>query len=108
MNGRHAAAITLLGWYLMSPPPRSDGKGGISGDPDTSASLKSWSIERSFDRANACEESLDKWQAERTAEIESLPEAERKNALSDPKRKFYFDGPFNAHCIATDDPRLAK
>ena len=47
---RHAAALALVGWYLMVPPPR-DHKTGL---PDFQAALTDWSVEQSFNTADEC------------------------------------------------------
>jgi len=46
---RHAAALTLVGWYLMLPPVGSDGR--IQKD----ARLSDWYIFSSFQTKEACE-----------------------------------------------------
>lgn len=57
MNLRHAAALVLVGWYLMIPPlivpPPSENPPPLS--TDDKAPLARWDISRSFDRADECE-----------------------------------------------------
>jgi hypothetical protein len=48
MNLRHAAALALVGWYLMVPP-------STGGKLDTKAPLPQWINEGAFDRADDCE-----------------------------------------------------
>jgi hypothetical protein len=49
MNLRHAAALALLGWYLMVAPLAD------SRTVDLDAPLTKWDIFRSFDSAAQCE-----------------------------------------------------
>lgn len=49
MKLSHAAALALVGWYLMLPPVSSDGR--IQKD----APLSDWYIFSSFDTKEACE-----------------------------------------------------
>lgn len=54
MKPRHAVALALVGWYLMMPPQT---RTWWIGDEyyDDSAPLNRWTIERSFDKAEACQ-----------------------------------------------------
>ena len=60
MNLRHAAALALVGWYLMAPPMLS-----THDTPDIKterwwakidAPIRDWQILQSLDSANDCEE----------------------------------------------------
>jgi hypothetical protein len=96
MKPRHAAAIALLGWYLMLPPVEAlqirSSKDGLSHTidwkiPGNPPPLSAWSIDGSYDTASPC---LD---------------AKRKAILSVPPNAV---APWKmALCVATDDPRLA-
>jgi hypothetical protein len=114
MNLRHAAALALIGWYLMAPPLSKDGK------PNLSAPLSQWNQTGGFDSAKACDnkrESRRKLAAEALNEVqqemEALPPSNRPLSQSAPK--VYQDDVFAStfavlvaasRCIATDDPRL--
>lgn len=56
MNLHQAAALALVGWYLMTPP--------IQGNSDTDATvyvgalLSEWNNESSHDTASECQEAL--------------------------------------------------
>jgi hypothetical protein len=50
MDLRHAAALALVGWYLMMPPIGSDGKIYYN------APISQWHINSSYDKAAECEE----------------------------------------------------
>jgi hypothetical protein len=83
MDLRHAAALALVGWYLMAPPMTADKK------VLTDAPFSGWLIVGSYDSADACSTNLTKlrvsseqwesWRRERT---------------------------MRSACISTDDPRL--
>ncbi|SRR5216684_4712508 len=81
MKTRHAAALALVGWYLMVP--RSSGSEAV---------LYSWSILHSYDTAQACEAAREKSREEAEA---SLPPGALKSRLTD-----------LSICVASDDPRL--
>ncbi len=91
-NSRYAAALALVGWYLIMPPIRSaDTAHPI---PDSDAPLSKWTTEGTFDSAVACNRYLS-----------SLLMAANSNTLPIAESKLQVE---NAKCIATDDPRLAK
>jgi len=54
MKLRHVAALALVGWYLLVPPQTRTWWIGAE-RYDDAAPLSSWTIERSFDKAEACE-----------------------------------------------------
>jgi hypothetical protein len=82
MRPRHAAALALVGWYLMIPP-------SVSGGFDSAAPLGKWFVYSSYDSAHECEGS-------KFLNHEALKQ--RNDHLKDA-----FE---HAQCIATDDPRL--
>jgi hypothetical protein len=98
MKPCHAAALALLGWYLMVPPPMRLSDGRIDPDmiSDLSAPLPHWYRVRSFDTAAAC-----------TAELEVM---KRRAAVW--KRQAAREHPLPAlgepenRCVSSDDPRL--
>jgi len=93
MKSRHAAALVLVGWILMSPPMR-----GMETPPtiDLKASLEEWDLEGTYDSATACAEAKRLNEASSDANAWAIPEQRR---LSVYKAVW-------ALCIATDDPRL--
>ena len=105
MNLRRAAALALVGWYLMVPPiydtPDGDVMIGL-GKP-----LHDWVISRTYDSAQECNAFF----------------LRPRGGLQDKDNVFLFptaglnstDGPLvaqllggHARCIATDDPRLKE
>jgi hypothetical protein len=88
MKLRHAAALGLLGWYLMVPPTGKDFPSGNLNAP-ISQWLKRPTIYRSRDE---CEHVLDKQRRLLNAKNQQLAV------------RFYKQ----AQCVATDDPRLQQ
>jgi hypothetical protein len=92
MKPRHAAALALVGWYLMVPPSHSSESG-----PPT---LSEWSVYKTFESADVCYY----FRAETASGMlqDAPPDfAER------------FDGSFmntfeQGRCVATNDPRLKE
>jgi hypothetical protein len=95
MRPSQAAAIALIGWYLMVPP-QADHQGTLTTVPDTAAPLGTWTVEHSFDTAAECEKRLNQWRAQGHAQEKSKD----GTATWDINRRIA------ANCIATDDPRL--
>jgi hypothetical protein len=91
MKLRHAAALALVGWYLMAPPvtPCPDDCGADHQHVDTAAPLSKWKMIESFDTAEGCH----RWQHQ--AELKLT--ADTYTAWTRAHR---------SECIATDDPRL--
>jgi hypothetical protein len=80
MKPRHAAALALVGWYLMLPP-------AVPNDPDkvdSSAPLSQWEVMTTFDSQSQCA-------AEQTRMI----------GVGNKLGRF-------SQCIASDDPRLKQ
>jgi hypothetical protein len=50
MKFRHAAALALIVWYLMLPPPAPSG-GRLIFEP-----LSEWKLIETFDSKNACQQ----------------------------------------------------
>jgi hypothetical protein len=97
MKPRQAAAIALVGWYLMMPPRPAGPRmaGALAGWPDTNAPLSKWIIDKSFDSAEDCERGFRKLVAEVMTAQDNESAAQEHQSL-------------DAVCIATNDPRLAK
>jgi hypothetical protein len=114
MKPHHAAALALLGWYLMVPPRVFVYK---HWSIDHDAPLPKWDIYSSFDSAQECELQLvgqTKAAAKLAVEAgKGVSAAEKVRAFADPDLSSAFAttelvaGQYIAgRCIATDDPRL--
>src|SRR5271170_7451574 len=116
MKPRHAAALALVGWYLMVPPMAQE-EDWQPGGPPTTASLSEWFIWKSFDAADACEKAKDalfwrasvngsndyhRWLAGRASSNDLLDEWASTYSTSSALHNAYRQ----SRCIATDDPRL--
>jgi len=98
MNPRHAAALTLVGWYLIAPPT-SPGK--IHDD----LPLSRWQSvgHESFKTKLDCEAKF--------AELYNPTIDERMRSdprVSSEAYKSFYRFMKDVQCIATDDPRLKK
>ena len=105
MDLRHAAALALMGWYLIVPPGSCKPEWVSQGKPlPCAAPLSEWIVALSFSHGDKCD-------AERTAHI-SIGEQEMADAngsddkqLVDSTRKIYWRA-LTERCVSTDDPRL--
>ena len=89
MKQRHAAALVLVGWYLMVPPT------GDANRVDPSVPLPKWAVLRAFDTADACNEAQDQLRY-RTSRLNlQIPVASAASEAAE-----------FSQCIASDDPRL--
>ncbi len=88
MKPRHAAALALVGWYLMLPPAKAADKSV----PDLGAPLSRWHVDSAWDYALACDNEL-RALRERTIQEHSLLKSLIPFAMA-------------GQCVATDDPRL--
>ena len=90
MKRRHAAALALVGWYLIIP---------LSTLPQSVAykePLSKWQIVQGFDTADDCNDFLSTFFAD-SRQKRAL------NLLEPAYRDYMF-----AECISTDDPRLKE
>ena len=88
MKLRHAAALALVGWYLMVPPI-VDGRAVID------APVSKWIVNTPFDSARECDK------AQAILVVKAKGDLEKR--LWDDAVAVTFT---QAQCIATDDPRL--
>ena len=100
---RHAAALALVGWYLMVPPtrwslsePPSVARNSTTMDP--SDPLSKWVVIASFDSASKCEDEKITFWRKSEADLDSV----------DPDRRVWAEAAREARCLATDDPRLKE
>jgi hypothetical protein len=129
MKLQHAAALALfaaivsscsrktaVSWYLMFPPPTTDGQGVPLVGPDFHAPLvqwqKSWFDEggkrfEAFESRKACEDYSSKEIAEARKALPNAPEG-IENMPSEKRfvQWTFFLGTLHQQCVASDDPRL--
>jgi hypothetical protein len=89
MNPRPAAALALVGWYLMLPPVKPDGS------VNAKAPLSKWRTSNTYDTIDECKEALSGLRGGWVGYANG-------HELNYPSQKD------TAACIATDDPRLEK
>jgi hypothetical protein len=112
MKPRHAAALVLVGWYLMVPPlihvPKADNPafrwtlGGwrYGGVPETTQPyFAEWRIVGTYDTAGECQDARSRLVL--TAPQDLMDDPKDHAALLASVAKL-------AECIATDDPRLKE
>lgn len=92
MKLRHAAALTLLGWYLMIPPIQPDGT------VDSDAPLARWRIEGNLNSSASCEAMRDSLRG--TTAL--------ARGAQEPPVEVELAADHQAVCVATDDPRLEE
>ena len=94
MRPSHAAALALVGWYLMTPPTTGNPK---PFEHDVTAPLSRWTVDQAFDTAAECEGRC----GQIGDELARKAERGRSFDLLDLGRML-------AQCIASDDPRLRR
>jgi hypothetical protein len=102
MNLRHAAALALVGWYLMLPSVHSSGPGPWI---DLKAPLSKWTTEASFDSATECSLARHDKRVSNVTELKKYQSSGQKIPFELETEGFSWD---NAQCVAIDDPRLSK
>jgi len=98
MNLRHAAALALVGWYLLMPPMPVE-PSGLLGPPDLRAPLSKWDQEGEYDHVGDCQSEI--FQI-RNYSLDSKIKPKNRGAANAALAIL------NARCIATDDPRLKE
>jgi hypothetical protein len=80
----HAAALTLAGWYLMTPPLKAGGR------YDTAAPLSKWRVESGFGSGQDCRKT-----------IADLSQRASAQGRQDDAQELKV-----AKCVSADDPRI--
>jgi hypothetical protein len=95
MKPRHAAALALVGWYLMTPPWSGPGKF------NDKAPLNQWQQAHAYDSATACEKG--RYSTVKNFLKGHAPNGDMLNKeTADYNAQLYAAG----RCVETDDPRL--
>ena len=97
MKPRHAAALALVGWYLMVPPPVIHSTGTVPVNLD--APLSEWGIFSGHDSAAECEQTLVEFYKLAKTELVANPTVTRGT-------EYDFTSLRASQCIASDDSRL--
>lgn len=84
----HAAALALMGWYLLIPPAT------LPPNVSYRSPLSKWQTISAFDSADECQDFL-------TTFFQTSRQKAALNLLEPAYRDFMF-----AKCVASDDPRL--
>ena len=89
MKLRHAAALAMVGWYLMAPPLAATQK---EWESFVNLPIGQWDIRQSFDSAEKCE-------------VVRQQNSDRAFHAGNPV-PLSFRPDMMAVCVSTDDPRL--
>jgi hypothetical protein len=93
MKARPVAALALVGWYLMVPPPSS----GVDWHIRATAPLNQWLVAHTFDTAKECEDYHTLVLQQVKGKTSINPQNGDEAAAT---------GMSLSQCIASDDPRL--
>jgi hypothetical protein len=105
MNRRDAAALALVGWYLLIPPVFSPMWSNPRSSNDLTAPLNRWDIlGRPFNSEESCSKEKQRLRSEAPKRLEFA----REHPDQDPNSNIVAVAQAwqLAECIATDDPRL--
>lgn len=92
MKPRHTAALALVAWYLMMPPPRPVGD---HFETNFHAPLSKWTRLRRFDLQSECETTREAYRQKPTGNLVITLGAAEAQATTKVSR-----------CVAGDDPHL--
>ena len=110
MNLRHAAALAVVGWYLMLPPFTKKGPDSYDLPPDTSAPISNWttySVLDHFDTEEECKTELTNRQSELDIRLRSQNAAGvRGHAYGVVISEYYGARIKAARCVPDTDPGI--
>jgi hypothetical protein len=111
MNIRHAAALALVGWYLMTPGVTRPTETSPSHMLDPTVPFSLWTVNKVFDSAESCNAARDALNQEALKAFEDMKtEVGHRVLQEEPDHGTatiaLFKAETYAQCIATDDPRL--
>ncbi len=105
MKRRHAAALAIVGWYLMMPPDSAK----IPHSVDSRAPLSRWMIVATFDTSEACEKALADIQSKERDPSELDTTGKLRRLKKDPPDPALgISRAVNSGCVESDDFRLKK
>ena len=106
MKPRHAAALALVGWYLMMPPVSADTDRAFI---DSQTPIWQWQIRGTFDSAIDCAKAREKSQrAWRDSEERNLESAAKMDANLNKKSVAAFEAARRIKCVSVDDWRASR
>ncbi len=118
MKLRHAAALALVGWYLIAPPYMESDLPPHSGAPDINldAPLSATHPRGVFDSEIECGEARIRANNDADRALGKMYDRRRRKSdgVAEPFRGFelstaeYLESMMWARCVATDDPRLME
>jgi len=107
MTRRHAAALALVGWYLMLPPSKND-----------AVPLNQWIVARSYPSQPACLSAQTVYRDLATAKLKRYDRMTYEQRVSlehnqqaldqEMNDRDNFDAAFQSACIESDDLRLRQ
>jgi len=97
MKLRHAAALALVGWYLMLPPT-------AKGKLNLRAPLSEWEMGIPYDQADQCLAAIREIANGPRPFVPVDADAKERQRLHELDQRI--ERIAHAQCIATDDPRL--
>jgi hypothetical protein len=102
---RHAAALALVGWYLMVPPDST-----VPHSVDSAAPMSRWSIVTNFESADTCKQALTELQNKNgdPAKLDATGRLRRFQKREPADLGLARARIDHASCIATGDPRLKE
>ncbi len=108
MKFRHAAALALVGWYLMAPPVSTYNEGNQA-SVDLRAPIWQWKRLGTFRSAVDCENAREKSQkkAQHDEDYQLWNAAEMDANIGD-WAIAAFEAARQVKCVLKDDPRLKK
>ena len=116
MKAGHAAALALVGWYLMIPPLVRNEKWCVPLHVDDKKPLSAWQRYRSFDSDQACEagkrQEIKRLQDASAQALKAAPDGGRECGDRTPAKHTvisdvaHYAAAAESLCISTDDPRL--
>jgi hypothetical protein len=117
-DASQAAALALMGWYLMVPPSRAvlshteedlsvaDKNYIWKTFPEFNLSIAKWDIYESFDSADKCMEDIDRNATGADQYLKKHPDLRYHSSSSYLSIEYDHQRWLVAKCIGTDDPRL--
>jgi len=105
VNLRHAAALALVGWYLMVPPIESC-NGAFHGGVCNETPLAKWQIVKTYDSLSGCENIKAIWIEKGQSYLVEMNASSRSRTTRMASDEASATTDIEATCVVSDDPRL--